>query len=176
MQFLLFALFPCFLLVLTYLNCKNIIFCMLLNNSIYSLCFSLFFSKFVIFERGDSLSLLYVIYGRENLFSQDHIWHKRIAEGSKSTSRQWSKFFVKALPTTADSPINCNSQPTEETPHPSWYMIQKRNPQLQLNGVADFFVLFITRCGHASSCRGRACHPSSRWMPYTKHQSAGELR
>lgn len=46
---------------------------MLLSNSIYSLCFSLFFSKFVIFERGDSLSLLYVIYGRENLFSQDHI-------------------------------------------------------------------------------------------------------
>ena len=33
-----------------------------------TLCFSLFF-PLVIFERGDSLSFIYGIYGRENLFS-----------------------------------------------------------------------------------------------------------
>ena len=61
------------------------------------MCFSLFF-PFVLFERGNSLSFIYGIYGRENLFSQDHIGHKGIAEGSKSTSRLWIKVFVKALP------------------------------------------------------------------------------
>ena len=33
-----------------------------------TLCFSLFF-PFVLFERGESLSFIYGIYGRENLFS-----------------------------------------------------------------------------------------------------------
>ena len=33
-----------------------------------SLCFERFFS-FVLFERGDSLSFIYGMYGRENLFS-----------------------------------------------------------------------------------------------------------
>ena len=61
------------------------------------MCFSLFF-PLVLFERGYSLSFLYGIYGRENLFSQDHIGHKGIAEGSKSTSGLWIKVFVKALP------------------------------------------------------------------------------
>ena len=61
------------------------------------MCFSLFF-PLVLFERGYSLSFIYGIYGRENLFSQDHIGHKGIAEGSKSTSGLWIKVFVKALP------------------------------------------------------------------------------
>ena len=52
----------------------------------------------MLFERGNSLSFIYGIYGRENLFSQDHIGHKGIAEGSKSTSGLWSQVFVKALP------------------------------------------------------------------------------
>ena len=61
------------------------------------MCFSLFF-PLVLFERGNSLSFIYGIYGRENLFSQDHIGHKGIAKGSKSTSGLWSLVFVKALP------------------------------------------------------------------------------
>ena len=52
----------------------------------------------MLFERGNSLSFIYGIYGRENLFSQDHIGHKGIAKGSKSTSGLWIKVFVKALP------------------------------------------------------------------------------
>ena len=72
-----------------------------------TLCFSLFF-PLVLFDRGNSLSFIYGIYGRENLFSQDHIGHKGIAKGSKSTSGLWIKVFVKALPTAANSPINCN--------------------------------------------------------------------
>ena len=56
------------------------------------------FFPLVIFERGNSLSFIYGIYGRENLFSQDHIGHKGIAEGSKSTSGLWSQVFIKALP------------------------------------------------------------------------------
>ena len=62
----------------------------------------------MLFERGVSLSFIYGIYGRENLFSDDHIGQKGIAEGSKSISGLWIKVFVKALPTAADSPINCN--------------------------------------------------------------------
>ena len=65
------------------------------------LVFFLFF-PLVFFERGVSLSFLYVIYGRENLFSKDHIGHKGIAEGSKSTSGLWRKVFVKALPNISD--------------------------------------------------------------------------
>ena len=65
------------------------------------MCFSLFF-PLVLFERGNSLSFIYGIYGRENLFSQDHIGHKGIAEGSKSTSGLWSQVFVKALPIISD--------------------------------------------------------------------------
>ena len=66
------------------------------------MCFSLFF-PLVLFERGYSLSFIYGIYGRENLFSQDHIGHKGIAEGSKSTSGLWMKVFVTALPIISDS-------------------------------------------------------------------------
>ena len=65
------------------------------------LVFFLFF-PLVFFERGVSLSFLYVIYGRENLFLKDHIGHKGIAEGSKSTSGLWRKVFVKALPNISD--------------------------------------------------------------------------
>ena len=48
----------------------------------------------VFFERGDSLSFIWGIYGRENLFSEDHICHKGIAEGSKNTNGLWSQVFV----------------------------------------------------------------------------------
>ena len=71
--------------------------CLVKAQDFITLCFSLFF-PLVLFERGNSLSFIYGIYGRENLFSQDHIGHKGIAEGSKSTSGLWIKVFVKALP------------------------------------------------------------------------------
>ena len=71
--------------------------CLVKAQDFITLCFSLFF-PLVLFERGNSLSFIYGIYGRENLFSQDHIGHKGIAEGSKSTSGLWSLVFVKALP------------------------------------------------------------------------------
>ena len=60
----------------------------------YILLVFLLFFPLVFFERGDSLSFIWGIYGHENLFSEDHICYKGIAEGSKNTNGLWSQVFV----------------------------------------------------------------------------------